>query len=788
MSFVKLDGQNFEVSTILLKPSTKFVSSSLSGLSTGSAYVAPTRSKCIKQIIDLESAFWNLAKDATDGDSNVSKYNIDNFKRALAHERAIANAQAGDTNLTGSLSEYLSLIDEAPKDVRFDKYIDIFRFDPPFSFTKNTTVKNITRKVLMPYHMHRYENCGFYYTNYNTLNFFNNETIPSGSALIYPNVTGAYDLPDTFSLNFWLNPRYSSANRAFNAGTIFHLSSSIAVSLVSGSSVNRLGEEQDFKILLQLSHSADIPPSSISLNSPTTAKPRDLIFTSSHTLKKNNWHHVSISWGPNSNNATGSLFIDNNETKFYVPSASLSSSISPNTMVIGNFLDMEHTQSAAFFHKGSGVGTSAKELHGVTEITTAATQDPTIKKEQLAHPLNAEVHDIRLYNLFIDKRLRKESQIGFTSPKNLKNLKAYIPPYFYPETRTREVLVTPFQTITSKTNDPFNVSFSFGVGGKSINLENFARDFVTGEYPRLVGLEHKTINTTVQNITADQYIYHTGSHIKRNLTLLPNDNGLHRPVYDILKNSPMSGSEMYRDPYNNVSNYSIINLDRLVPTSSLFDGLILTKGAIFDQIVGSSPDNPGVAPGAVLTIAQRTRDVSSNEISVFDISNLYYGNKIHPGSLLIKENNLTGSGGDVKIKVRDNSRGSLYRADCETEHAVWNNIGNVLYDEGVVVLKTPHLAFLGKDLLDMSFKGEQRIHTAIMNIPANEWNFTSSSNKTFKSIPPTTGANDASLETIYITGVNIHDDNFNVIMQASLAQPIFKTEEDEFIIRLKKDF
>ena len=326
MSFVKLDGQNFEVSSILLKPSTRFVSSSLTGISTGSAYVSPVRSKCIKQIIDLESAFWNLAKDATDGDSNISKYNIDNFKRALSHEKAKADASAGQTNLTSSLNQYLSLIDEAPKDVRFNKYIDIFRFDPPFSFTKNTTVKNITRKVLMPHHMHRYENCGFYYTNYNTLNFFDNDKIPTGSALIYPNATNLYDLPDSFSLNFWINPRYSSADRDYKTGTIFHLSSSIAVSLVSGSNINRFGEESDFKILLQLSHSADIPPSSVSLTSPSTTKPRDLIFTSSHTLKKNNWHHVSISWSGNSNNGYGSLFIDQNETKFYIPSSSVSSS------------------------------------------------------------------------------------------------------------------------------------------------------------------------------------------------------------------------------------------------------------------------------------------------------------------------------------------------------------------------------------------------------------------------------------------------------------------------------
>ena len=50
------------------------------------------------------------------------------------------------------------------------------------------------------------------------------------------------------------------------------------------------------------------------------------------------------------------------------------------------------------------------------------------------------------------------------------------------------------------------------------------------------------------------------------------------------------------------------------------------------------------------------------------------------------------------------------------------------------------------------------------------------------------GANDVNLSTLYLTTVNIHDDNFNIIMKANFAQPIFKTDEDEFVIRLKEDF
>ena len=76
----------------------------------------------------------------------------------------------------------------------------------------------------------------------------------------------------------------------------------------------------------------------------------------------------------------------------------------------------------------------------------------------------------------------------------------------------------------------------------------------------------------------------------------------------------------------------------------------------------------------------------------------------------------------------------------------------------------------------------------ILNVPAHINTHNSSSNPTFTSLTPSTRANDEELSTLYVTTVNIHDNNFNIIMKANFAQPIFKTEEDEFIIRLKEDF
>tara|TARA_Y100001973_G_C5202080_1_gene338651 strand:+ start:35 stop:2431 length:2397 start_codon:yes stop_codon:yes gene_type:complete len=798
MSFVKLDKQNSEYITLTLRPNNHFISSSAGGGVSGSQFVSPIRSKCIRDVIDLKESFANLVDDATDGDSSISKFNADSFIRAASLEIAKAATAAGTKDIEGEIETYLNLVSGSSHDVRFTKNLDIFRFDPPFKFTKNTTVKNVVRNVLMPFYEHKYQNCGFHYTNYHTLNFFDNSNkISTGSAILYPNIAGSYDLPDDFAINFWINPRYSSSERPYRAGTVLHLSSSICVSIVSGSTIDKDGAEDTFKILIQLSSSADTPPSMVNLSTPAGAFPNDLIFTSSNLLNKNHWHNVFISWSKNHQNGTGSLFVDDVETKFQAPHNSLSSSLRHSAIVLGNYFN------APFTTLGKLVGDAYSSNEGfIPESSGLGTVTPGANV--FSHPLNAEIHDVRIYKKAINKKLRVYKDISTVSPKKLDSLVFYVPPYFFPSSSNRQVLVTPFQTINSSTNDPFNVQYSFGVGGKMINLENFTLDYVNMRQPRLLELRPNTINTTIQNITADEFTYgeiptaklaaagHPINHnlfhgLKRNLTILPNDNGLHSPQYDILMKTNMSGSAMFQKR-NRMSDFSIINLENLIPTASLYPGLVFVTGSIFRDICGTAPENPGVAPGSVLTIAQRTRDVSTNEISIIDISNLYYGSKIHPTSVTIFEENLTGSNGDISVTLKDNGRGGLFRADCLTKKAEWNNVGNVLYEDGIIVIKTPHLFFFGKDKLDIKFRGEQSLHSMILNIPCPMNKFMSSSNKTFTKLKPNENPNDKDLSALYISNVNIHDENLNVIMKANLAQPIQKTEEDEFIIRLKQDF
>jgi hypothetical protein len=207
-----------------------------------------------------------------------------------------------------------------------------------------------------------------------------------------------------------------------------------------------------------------------------------------------------------------------------------------------------------------------------------------------------------------------------------------------------------------------------------------------------------------------------------------------------------------------------------------------------DKAVASGTFDAGIQDGAPLTIYQRTLDPSSNQVTFFDISNLFYGKRILPKSFVISDPGLSGSGGVVGITLKDDGHGNIYRADCLTSASVWNSVGNIYYDEGLVVIKSPHLYFFGKHEYEVSFRGEQSVHVLKIDAlaPANQLN--SSSNPNFKPVKPSGLANDPDDEFVYITGLNFHDDNYNVIMKAQLAQPIMKRLGDRLMFKIKVDF
>jgi len=700
---------------------------------------------------------------------------INNYPKAASEK-----IKRGSTDVSGDISSYLSFVNQQTQTGINSITFAPIRYVQPINYTNDNgspfLLKTEIRDVLMPYYRHAYSVCDFSCGNYHTINFFSSSAGMNSTALIYANVSssnGKQYTPDgPFSVDFFINPRYlAKSGSSYTAGTILHLTSTLAISLITGSRKDNNQNTDAFRILLQLSQSADKPPSTLNIAAVESGLsfPNDLIFVSDdNSLSYNKWHHVTIRWGGNSRSAgSGSIVIDDLQTAFNVPSSSISTKLNSDALFVGNYYQ-GNDLVGKFFNSVVSPAEGIPEFSGFSSDPTGFTLD---------NQLQAEIHDLKLYKRYLSD---EDINLNLTrSNFNDTDLLLYVPPLFSSVTPTHDVLITPFQTKFKTTYSPFNIDMSFGVNGYYMNLENFVKDYVTNNIPRMYNLTGSEVTYDVFEKTANDILYEDLKVPKRNLLILPNDNGLHKPDFSPINKE---NSDFFIDDLNCVD-HSIISLTQMA-TGTFFEGL----PGDFDALGGATPENPSQNMGSALTIAQRFKDTSSNQVVLFDISNLGYGKNILPGTFRIVDSDVSGSAGAVKITIQDDGFGSLYRADSFTRHSKWSSIGNIFYNEGVVILTSPSLALFAKDQMVMSFKGEQRTPVMVVNVPCPSGLINSSSNPTYEEFPVTQFVNEREDKFVYITGINLHDENLNVIMRANLAQPIAKRDSDEFMFRIKFDF
>jgi len=764
MSFVRLPEGALDTFGVIARPHRTYTSSS-SGI-TGSVKVYQRSSENEKERTVFEDKFGD---DSPDG-------KLKDFRNSPSLTTA---------------EEYLNSVNLSRVSGRHTKSVGVIRFEPSFEFTSDTLRKGVIRNVLYPFYASSYHQLNWGFTNYLSLHF-PNSVGPSSASLVYPS-SGAFGYvpSSSFTIETYYKPSYTAATH--RPGTILHASSSFALSIVSGSKKDPFGNVASYRAMLQLSHSADIPPSEVDITLPNNGRsfPEDLIFLSDENIRFNEWSHIAVRWGPNNNGSTGSFYIDGVKSgEFYIPSGSVTSGTIANEAVfIGNFFEGPLTllnRPSGFFNQDAVVN------EGVTDLFNAT---PTYPEQpttfDLRHPLVGEIHETKIWNRFLGiAEILTSSLQGTTADENLL---FYLPPFFVKESPSRKVLQTPFQDTHTTTDDPINVAMSFRVGGHLINLENHVREMVKGVYPRLLFLTSSTYDlASTSNAEANVYIYGNGQMQRRNLTILPCDNGKMEPNFGFLiSGSDYGSSGSVTDKFiTDLGSFdaSFVNVSNLVPSSSLFPGLV-QESDIIDEIVGASPENPGVAPGSVLTIFQRTRDGSSNAVSVFDSSNLMYGGRIHPGSFVLTDNDFSGSDGTMTIRLRDNGFGGLYRADASSSHSTKSIVGSCLYSEGIATITSPYLGeIFGKKSFTVDMRGEQTLPVLEIQAIAPAWTLMSSSNPTFKQLLSSDYANDNVPGFVYINNVNFHDENLNIVAKASFAQPLVKRPNDRMMIRVKFDF
>lgn len=786
MSLQKLTPDDFEFFTLQTNPLRTYISSSTAGI-TGSVNLFARRSMSEKDIFSAK-------------DFNSLTY----ADESLDSIRELA-VNSTSSDISGDVEAYLFAVNETPTSIRKQKKLEIYRFTPPFSFNSNFLRKSFIRTQLMPHYRVVYPQANWSVGNYNSLNFFTSSNVPSSSTLLYPNpvlddsISSNYQLSGSFSFDFWIKPSYTvdNKNAVYKAGSLLHLSNSYCVSLHSGSSRDIFGIKDGFRIALQLSSDTNVPPSTLDLTTaPTSAL---TVFSSDNALPKDSWSHVTITWpGNTKNNGSGSLYINSVKDTSFCITESLyvghyTGSRDPSVLCVGNYYEGDNNLSASmdrFFAADPSLREGLIELNG-----TGGVEYPSAF--EFTHPLNAEVQEVKLYNKYLTSV--EVASLQTQAPASLKNIKFYLPPFFTVESPYQQnvgtfggEMVTPFFAKNASTSTPFAAQMAFSCGGHYINLENYTRDFATGNYPRLwalTGSVWEPPSTTI--LSANDFLYATGSNIRRQYTILPSDNGEFWPNFEFL--APLSQSRFVNDLGN--SEPGSVSLTNIV-SDTFTSRAIVTSGSILNDVLGSRPDDITSLPGNSLAILHRTRDSSSNQVVIIDISNMFYGMSIKPKSLILKDSSLKYS--NLGITLKDDGRGNIYRADSKPRtnstfypHATWSSVGNIFYDEGLIVIKSPQLFFFGEEQFEIEFKGEQNIHVMTINALAKPMTQTSSSNPSYidSSVPSYQYlANQTDNKQVYITGINVHDENLNVILRTKLAQPVLKKSGDKIMFKQKLDW
>jgi hypothetical protein len=787
VSLLKATSGLFENYTFVARPEREFTSSS-SGV-TGAIRLFPQASTSEK--MDPEAMARRTAS-VVSGSGISLPFDDSGFGSA---ERQFVAAKISTINVSGYARNYLRAVNSFSTDPRQRKTLEIVRSTPPLFLTSSNEITtgtfefNTLRRVLFPHYATAYPSAYWGYANYLSLNFLSGATFPSDAALIYANPTGPAgdDSPygsalltpaGAFTLETYVKPT-CRVSGTYPAGTLFHVSSSFALSIVSGSGVDAYGRPSTFRLLLQLSHSADIPPSSIDLSAANNSRtyPQDLVFLSEDGITFNGWHHAAVRWGGSSvDSGTGSFFIDGVRAgDFCVPSSSVTrTDYSPensNALFIGNYYEGANNSSNAI--KGFFGATTANS-EGFTAPFTMPGSYPTFT---MRHQLGAELHEVRFWSEY---RSAESIVSGTTAGYATGSTSLfYLGPHFIHESPDRDVPLTPFRFVPSSSIDtPFARQLSLGLGGHMINTENHLRELVTGYYPRHLNMTASQVVSAPAGMTTNDIFFATEPVARKNLLVIPCDNGKFFPRWANLTTSSLTPHYRFGNPgFIDVSNLAtgIGEVDpgnRILFDTATYDDSDLTGNGVYEL------------PAYVLTANN-----SSYLASLFDASNLFYGSKIHPGTFELSDPSFTGSAGLLSVRLRDNGMGGLYRADCTTPHAKWNSVGTLLYEEGLAVVTSPYFGDLfGKDAFSAKFRGEQPITVLSTNVTVPAFQINSSSLPSYIPLTASNYANEDGNPVTYITRVNLHDENLNIIAKAELAQPIAKRLSDKFVIKVKFDF
>ena len=325
-------------------------------------------------------------------------------------------------------------------------------------------------------------------------------------------------------------------------------------------------------------------------------------------------------------------------------------------------------------------------------------------------------------------------------------------------------------------NDLINYTSISGVLKSIENRENFLITIPIQTYPFIAHLPFKESYDLFENASLNNF--HKG------LALDNNDNNMiglrRRPPGTKIE----SGSNFFLKDLSNP-------VGRKINDDFRISGIANTQAAIASKAIDinlANPDNVGYF-SYELPYYNITKDMGETYSNILCISNKLFKKNIVRDTFSIFDSSLAGSGGNLKIKLSDNGLGLLYRNDCLTKVADWNYAGHILYKEGFVSILHPGLENFSKSNYKLDFKINTSLNVYELNLPAKAGEVNLSSNKTYiENLKVDNSAFNADEDFVYITDIDIHDENLNVLANAKIIKPFAKKNTDNVLFRLKMDY
>jgi len=692
--------------------------------------------------------------------------------------------------------------------------------------------KEIIRNILDSSYQVGRPGYGWGYGNFNCINLFktNQTDVP---AIVYNSPSDRYLPTSSLQIDF----RLKLNGYPEEAGTILHLPGAYAVTVVTGSEVDPLNRPY-YKLLLQMGTDAtgSSLPNNVDLSVANSSRGNTQIYQSVSNITSSYWHDCSIRFSNTENNATGSFVIDGQLAGTFLPTGSftVASGLDQNVSIltVGAFYSGSTNNSRLFFAE---VPVSNQGV----EQTLGSGDHPS---GDFCNALDAEVHEIKISNSYRSlKDIRSTLNLPVTSSQDLlfhlPVLYSSDSPINYynsiigdlpDETNSSTDVATlgdfymNFPVPVQKSFDsPYNTHHANIGGFCNINAQAFLRDFKTGKYPYLHNLSASVRSFSSQaEMSASWSLF--DEHQRRNLLIMPCDDGSFKRTYDVYPSSQLTGSVVKS------GRPEVLKLDNLGTFDSNYDSKLIFVDEGWNYSTSEKLEPPSLFPtleemftpvqslpkaadNPVTIPAQRFFDPleygliadsekSSNMIVIFSIPTLFYGNRLRPGTIKMYSDlyrgggNISGTsftkGSDYRMRLSlcDDRYGNILRCDTSGSLATSNFVGSVYYEDGIIALKSPHLFNFGAHNFTLEFEGVQNTHILEMLVPVPRNVFNSSSNPNYNEFKPFDHANEEAESFMYLSTLNFHDSNLNVIAKARMAQPVIKRLDDKYLFRVKFDF